>query len=286
MSSFIDEMEKELNGGQELLPAMPIEASMSMESRAELDSQIATAKRYPRSIKKAIIDAKNIATISQEIAESCGYVLKRSGKVIKGPSVRLAEIMAGAWGNLHMGSRVIEENDAEIVAEGVCWDLERNVRITKQVTRRITNKDGKRYNDDMVITTGNAASSIALRNAILGIVPRSYVDEVYKSTQEVAIGKAKSIELRRSEVVARLKQTYGLDESRICAAANVAGVVEIGWEQIEILIGLGASVKNGEQTLEDAFPLPEEPKTPQVGRHSAKKAEQATQQTDLAGDPQ
>ena len=70
------------------------------------------------------------------------------------------------YGNLQLSSRIVEVADTYIVAQGVVWDLEANVRISTE-TRRITTEEGRRYNEDMIMMTGNAAASIALRNAIL-----------------------------------------------------------------------------------------------------------------------
>ena len=50
-----------------------------------------------------------MATIDAEVAGSCFYKLSRGGKTIEGPSVRLAEIVASAWGNLKFGARIIDE---------------------------------------------------------------------------------------------------------------------------------------------------------------------------------
>ena len=69
-------------------------------NRAEVDTQIATAKQYPRDIYGALNNIKTIATLDNSTAEDCFYALRRQGTLIEGVSVRLAEIIAGAWGNM------------------------------------------------------------------------------------------------------------------------------------------------------------------------------------------
>ena len=128
----------------------------------DVDIQIATARQYPRNITAFKRQAMDMATLDDETAASCFYCLPRGGKKIMGPSARLAEIVASAWGNMRAQSKVVEVNDKEVVAEGACWDLEKNVLISVQVRRRITDSKGIRFNDDMIVVTGNAASSIAL----------------------------------------------------------------------------------------------------------------------------
>ena len=149
-----------------------------------------------------------MATITQEVAQSCIYSLPRKErgktKMIVGPSVRLAEICASSYTNLQVGARVLDEENTEIVAQGAAWDMERNLRCTIETRRRITTREGRRYSDDMVVVTGNAAASIALRNAIFRVIPRAYVDVVFAEARKVAVGDAKTLSTKRAQVMDRL----------------------------------------------------------------------------------
>ena len=89
-------------------------------NRAEIDIQIATAKQYPRDIQSALNRIRSIATIDTETAEDCFYALRRGGSLIEGVSVRLAEIIAGAWGNLRVQTRIVG-NDGKMIT---AMDLE------------------------------------------------------------------------------------------------------------------------------------------------------------------
>ena len=228
-------------------------AAVAILNRSEISSQLDAAHRYPRKVKSFLDEAMTLATINREIAESCIYALPRGGKTIAGPSVRLAEIVASSYGNLHVASRVIDVTDKEVVAQGAAWDLEKNLRVIVEARRRITNKYGKRYDDDMITVTGAAAGSIALRNAIFRVVPRAYVDQLYAGVREVAVGNAKTLSTRREEVIARL-QKIGVPHDRILARVEAKSLVDIDLERLEILIGLGTSIKNKEQSIDDAFP--------------------------------
>lgn len=229
-------------------------------ARSEVETQLAAAHRYPRSIKRALDNAMTMATLSRNVAESCMYALPRGGKSITGPSVRLAEIMASAFGNLQIGSRVVEATDKEVIAEGFAWDLENNNRVRIEARRRITNKGGKRYDDDMIGVTGMAASSVALRNAIFRIIPRAYVDVVYEHAKRTAVGDAKTLVERRSEAVGRL-QRGGIALDRILARVEKPSVEDIGLGELETLVGLISSLRAKEITPDEAFP--EVDKTPE-----------------------
>src|SRR5262245_11187920 len=167
-----------MNNEPVLEPEEILHTATALESlnRSEIDIQIATARKYPRSLLKFKNDAEAMACLDEETASSCFYALKRAEKPIEGPSVRLAEIVASAWGNLRSGARIIAEDEKFVVAQGACHDLEKNVAFQVEVRRRITDKNGRRYSDDMITTTCNAACSIALRNAIFKAIPGAYVN--------------------------------------------------------------------------------------------------------------
>ena len=67
------------------------------------------ARVWPRSVKAFAAAAEAMATLTQQTAAECSYVVPRDGKQIVGPSVRLAEICASAWGNIDFGSRIGRE---------------------------------------------------------------------------------------------------------------------------------------------------------------------------------
>ena len=141
---------------------------------AEVDQQIATAHAYPRSIDKVMKNILTLATLDEETAKECIYALPRANKIIPGPSIRLAEIMLSQWQNARVGTRVthVDRFEKYVEAEGIFHDLETNVATTARVRRRISDKRGRLYDDDMIMVTSNAAAAIAKRNAILAGVPK------------------------------------------------------------------------------------------------------------------
>jgi hypothetical protein len=233
---------------------------------AEIDTQIATAKRYPRSIGRFKSQAKAMATMDEETAASCFYTLPRAGKSISGPSVRLAEIVGSAWGNIRYSARVIADDGKILTAQGVCIDLETNVAASVEVRRRVTDKRGRRFTDDMIVVTGNAACSIALRNAIFKVVPGVYVKDVLHACREVAIGDAKTLATKRADMVAYFGKMGVLPE-RVYAAVGKASAEDIGLEELAALKGMATAIRDGDSTIEEVFPPPEKPTSaPPVGR--------------------
>lgn len=216
-------------------------------------AQLDAAHRYPRSIQRFLSDAKSLVGLTKETAAACIYSKPRAGGVLTGPSIRLAEQVASAWGNLQLGARVVDVTDEFVIAEAVCWDMQTNTRFSARKNLSILGRDGKRFKQDMIQTAGDAACSIALRNAIFRVVPRAYVDAVYNHARRIAVGDAKTFESRRAEVVDKLRK-LGITDERILARANRAGVADITVDDLEVLIGLGTAIKEGSTTIDEAFP--------------------------------
>lgn len=237
------------------------ETAIGAITRSEVDAQISAAHRFPRSIGKFLRQATTLATVNRDVAESCLYSVPRDGKMLSGPSVRLSELCASAYGNLHYGARVIETDETHVTAQGIAWDLENNVRVTVETKRRITGRNGRRFSDDMITLTGNAAASIALRNALFRVIPRAYVNHVYERARELSIGNAQSLSDRRSEILARIAKA-GVPQERVLTRLEKATVEDITLEDIEILIGLGNAIKEGSITLDAAFPEASAPVAP------------------------
>jgi len=222
----------------------------------EIDTQIATAHRFPRSITKFSRELKDMVTADRAVAASCFYVLPRDGKNIEGPSVRISEMAVSAWGNCRVGSRIIEEAGDYIVAQGVAHDLERNVYYSTEVRRRITNKYGKKYSADMIAVTANAACSIAARNASFKMIPRSYIDGAYKLAKQTAIGDAKTLSARREDAL-RAFNKMGVSKEQVFDMLGVAGLDDVTTEHIGTLIGTYNAIKEGEVSIEEVFPTPD-----------------------------
>jgi hypothetical protein len=247
----------------EIVEAELVEAETAMAidslTRAEIDIQIATAHRFPRNIALVKREITDMATIDAETAEACYYSLKRGGKPIQGPSIRMAEIAQGSFGNLRVATRFLgETEDGKFIRVlGICHDLQKNVAVAQEVTRRITGRDGQRYNEDMIGTTIAAASSIALRNAIFRVVPRALINSAFEKCKKIVAGDVQSLGERRRIVIDRLLKAYtDLTLERILARCEVKSIEEITTEHVVDLVGVGTAIKEGTTKVETEFPEP------------------------------
>jgi hypothetical protein len=232
---------------------MSVESNtVALISRSEIDQQVATAHKFPRSIKRFRQEALQMVTLNESVAESCIYALPRGNKTIEGPSARFAEVVASAWGNCRAGARVVSDAGDFITAQGVFHDLERNVAITYEVQRRITDKNNRRFNADMIGVTGNAASSIALRNAILKGVPKAFWDDMYQAARAVVMGDFSTLANRRADALKALV-AFGVTQEQVFAKLGVEGSADITLDHLVVLRGLITAIKEGDTTPELAF---------------------------------
>lgn len=236
------------------------ETTLAVLNRSEIDMQIATAKRYPRSIARAKTKMIEMATNDLETAQGCVYALKRNSRdggsnFIEGPSVRLAEIAINAWGNIRAGARVIGEDGGFIVAQGVCHDLEANSCTTIEVRRRITGRDGRRYSDDMIGVTANAACAIALRNAVFKIVPKVYILPAYGAAQKLIAGDERSIGQRRQSLVEYFSKLH-VDVPKIMTFLDKpdGGIDDITGDDLVKLHGVATAIRDGDTSIDEEFP--------------------------------
>ena len=224
-------------------------STVELLNKSEIDQQIATAHRYPRSIKAFRDQTLQLVTLSEAVAGECVYSLPRAGNTIEGPSARFAEVIVNTWGNCRCGARVINEDDQFVTAQGVFYDLQSNSAITYEVRRRITDKYGNTFTPDMIAVTANAACSIALRNAALKGVPKAFWAEMYDAARLTIMGDIKTLANRRVEMLEAL-QRYGVNQDTVLRFLDVKGIEDITLENMVQLRGLGVSLKDGEITVE------------------------------------
>jgi hypothetical protein len=220
--------------------------------RAETDTQITTAKRYPRDFSASKRKMLSLATLDEETASGCFYKLNRQGKTIEGPSVRMAEIAISCFGNIKAGARVINNDGKTITAQGFCHDLENNVAVSVEVKRRITDKAGKTYSEDMQVVTGNAACAIAFRNAAYKVVPMALIKPVYEAAKKCAVGDLKTLADRRTAAL-KYFSTLGVTEKQVLGYLGKSAVDGIDLADVENLIGLSTAIKEGSTTVDEAF---------------------------------
>lgn len=218
-----------------------------------IDKQVATAKAYPRDLKRVKNNVIELVTMDRDTAESCSYALPRNGKPITGASVHLARIIAQQYGNLRVEAKVVETTDKHVVSRGTAWDLESNLAVSFEIRRSIVGKYG-RYTDDMITVTGNAANAIAFRNAVFSVVPKVLTDTAYNAAQKLITGDLsdeKKLAERRTKAIQHFKDEYGITETEILKMLGKQKVEQLGAAQIKIMLSTTQALKDGDTTVDE-----------------------------------
>lgn len=260
-------------------------------TRTEIESQMKWAYDHPRNLAKVKAEAMEMATIDEDTAAGCFYSLPaRGGTPIEGPSVRLAEIIASTWTNMRAASRIIEIGQSFVTAQGVCHDLEKNVCRSVEVKRRITNKNHVRYSEDMIGVTCNAAMSIAFRNAVFQVVPMLYTHTICRAARAMAIGSAETLGKRRQEMVSHY-QKMGVHAALVLQSIGRDSIDDVTLKDLETLVGIANAIKDGDMSVDEAFPGVSDTKekaqtlSEHVEQEQAKAAEPVKPKPKLEGPP-
>lgn len=146
---------------------------------AEVQAAYVIAKKFPRNQHECY---SNIMEACKRpfLAEQAVYAYPRGGTLVTGPSIRLAEAMSQAWGNLDCGIREVSQANGVSIAEAYAIDLQTNTRATKifHVPHVRDTKKGKvKLTDarDVYEIVANQGSR-RLRACILAILPGDVVE--------------------------------------------------------------------------------------------------------------
>jgi len=249
-----------LNVPAKIVDTEIVPSSIEAIERAQVDVQISTAHRFPRSIEKFRDRALSMATIDQETAESCLYrrpVGKKKGsnavEYAEGASIRLAEIVAASYGNLRVAARIIEQTERFVKCEGVAHDLESNYAGKSEAFEPTVKSDGTPYSESMRAVVAKACLAKAYRDAVFKVVPRALCKQVYEKAKVVAAGNEKSLDERRAKAKSWLN-SIRVDDARVFVALGVSEWSQIGNEQLLTLTGLKTAISDQDTTVEAAFP--------------------------------
>ncbi len=221
----------------------------------EVMGRIMVARQFPRDTVRAFNNAmKDCERLS--FAEVSQYSYPRSGTTITGASMRLIESLVRHFGNVDMGWRVVSQNERQSEIECVAWDMENNVRATKNITVkhvRSTRKGIFELTDPRDIYENNAnQASRRLRSCLEQIIPRDFIEAAIAKCNETMVGGVKeSLEDRIRGMVkafSDLGVTQDMLEQRLQHKIDITTVVEVvGLQKIYI------SIKNEAATREDFF---------------------------------
>lgn len=226
------------------------------QERAAINSQVATAKAYPRDLTKVKNNSVAIACMNKETASSCSYAKPVGGKKVTGASVHLARIVCQQYGNIRVQQRVKQITQTVIICEAVAFDMETNYAVCVEARKSIVKKTGERYAESVIETNTMACLAIAERNAILKVVPKSIIDTVYQEAFKFANGdlsdKAKLI-VATTKSFDYFKDEYGATETEVITCLGLKTKEAVKAEHIVELRGYMSALSTKEITIDELF---------------------------------
>lgn len=239
------------------VPAAHGIVSAPPQTLLRLDQLGSMSRESRRDIGDCFEEAKAMVHLDKEAAKSCSYSLPRGGKQITGPSVRLAEIMQAAWGNITVSvdNFTLEKDDSgrtSIKVWGWAVDTQKNNAVQSFESATVFQKKGKGIDDDAISNAIDRAKALLYRDLIFKVIPKAYTNVVYNEAMTVALGSDKLRE-RIDKIIERFYESYGVDEKTLLTYLNKPNRSTMDAEDVQHLMGIGTAIKDGHTTIAEVF---------------------------------
>lgn len=222
---------------------------------AEVQAKLMIAKSMPRDPVAAWEKVMKACSLPG-MAEAAFYSYKRGGQEVTGPSIRLAEALASAWGNIDYGMRELSNKDGVTELEAYAWDLETNTLTTQRFTvhhKRDTKGGGYALTDQRdIYELGANMGARRMRARILAVLPADIVKAAEeKCRQTLSGGSGVPISERVKGMLTKFAP-FGVAQKHIETRLGKK-MVDIMPDDIVLLIGIYNSIKDGNISASEAF---------------------------------
>lgn len=163
---------------------------------AEVKAKLFAAKTYPRD-KAAAFQSIMDACRRPALAGVSMYAYPKGGGKVRGPSIRLAEVLAAAWGNVSYGLRELSRKPGVSEMQAYCWDMQTNTESLQNFTVKheidLTGGLKKILKDEREIyeLTANAGAR-RMRARILAIIPPDVIEAAIEECRKTMAGDNKT----------------------------------------------------------------------------------------------
>ena len=225
---------------------------------SEIKGKMYLARQFPRDQDWALRSALRECE-RKELAEAAQYEFPKGDSVVKGPSIRLVEVLARHWGNITSGVDEIEAKDGETTIKSYAWDLENNVSDSKTFTVKHERTYKLTDEEDIYEMVANKGAR-RKRACLLAVLPGWYVDAAVAACEDTlkrSLTDGKSME----EVISSLVSAFGeigITPEQIEEKMSKE-IGSLSKNDVVKLRHLYSAIKDGFVKPADAFGLPPEP---------------------------
>lgn len=185
------------------------------ENRAmhEVQASFVIAKKFPRDENESF--AKIMKACKRPfLAEQSMYAYPKGGKVVDGPSIRLAEVLISAWGNCDFGIEEISQANGVSIARAFAIDFETNTRCQKifHVPHILGTKSGPKKLTDPRDIYEHVANQGArrMRACILAIIPGDITDAAVEECKKTLTKGSEPLADRVRNMAVTFKEEFGI----------------------------------------------------------------------------
>ena len=238
---------------------------------AAIQGKIFMARQFPRDMED--VKKKIVATCSRpSLASGAVYQYARQGSTITGPSIRLAEVLSLAFGNIESSTEVLDQDEDKSIVKVSAWDYESNRQSSRTfvVRHERDTKYGKKKiseNRDVMELINNMAARNR-RACILELIPKDYIDLAVDTCEATLKASVKLDQNSITDMLDAFKNTFGVTRSQIeKRIQSSAEAISIG--KFLELRRIYASLNDGVGNISDFFEPEEEKEAPEVEKKSA-----------------
>lgn len=232
----------------------------SSRAIAEAQGKLMIAKSFPRNYTSAYAQAIE-ACKRKSFAEKAFYSYPRGGESVNGVTIRFAEEMARAYGNLDYGIKELSHDKGKSEMQAYCWDLETNTISQQNFTvehireTRKGNIDLTSQRDVYELNANQGARR--LRSRILAILPPDMIEDCILECKKTLAGKNEIPLIDKVKNMVVKFEEIGVKKEML--EKRLKHTVEtITTDELVEYIGIYNGIKGKETTVSEWF---EQPKT-------------------------
>ena len=236
-------------------PTQALQTSESSRALGEIQAMLTIAQSRPRDEIRAIQKITNACQRSR-LAELSEYSYSKGGTAISGATIRLLEVIGQNWGNMTWGFRELsQEVGVESTVQAYAWDLENNVKITRDfVVPHSMSAYGriKLLTDQREIYEWIAnQAQRRVRTCLENCIPRDIIEDAREECQKTL---KSSIDMSEARIISLIKgfEKYGVSKAQVEARIQRnASAMEAA--QYIALVRIGNSMRDGISVASDWF---------------------------------
>lgn len=239
-------------------PATQMSAYQESKELSEIKGKMYLARQFPRDPEMSM---QNVLRECQrkDLAEAAQYEFPRGDSVVRGPSIRLVEVLARHWGNIMSGITEVDVQGDTTTIKCFAWDLETNASDEKTFSvkhERSTKKGSYRLTDERDIYEMVANKGARRKRAcLLAVMPGWYVDAALEECDKTLSDSLSKSGESLEEIIEKTVNAFagfGITPEQISTKLN-KDIDKLSNNDIVKLRHLYSAIKDGFVKATDAF---------------------------------